>query len=258
MPTRFNYTNRSRLGLDKFEIRVQPEDGRPAAFDARLNLGDLRPEHDAARVFLEAYRQSICMRFDFGTVANLTPPDIDTRRLTEFEDWKRVLFRIKVAKVTGEDRGRLVAWRNAIRPVGPDDAPERDLLYFENADLEGRVWDLRFDDDRGPVVLIDRGAGDRHDVGGDPKFQASVYPEILRRTLSQAFVFEKENGDDEEHWSWAWLQEFIKPQLKLPDPPSLDPDDPTARLAWIDDAVHVFARQHRLSRQWNPDAEERE
>lgn len=256
MPTRLNYTNRKRLGLDMIDIRIQPEDGRAATFDARLNLADLRPEHDAARVFVEAYRQSIRMRFDFGTVANLESPDIDGRRLTEFEDWKRVLFRIKVTRVTPGDHGRLAAWRNGIRPVGPEDAPERDLLYFENADLDGRVWDLRFDDDLGPVVLIDHRAGDRHDVGGDLKFQASAYPEILRRTLTQAFVLDQENGDDEEHWSWVWLQGFIKPRLKLSDPPPLE--DQAARLEWIDQAVQTFARHHRFSGQWNPDAEERE
>lgn len=254
MPTRLNYTSRKRLKLDKLGIRIRPDNGQAATFDAELNLEDLRPEHDAARVFIEAYRQSTRMRFDFGTVANPTPPAMDARRLIEFEDWKRVLFRIKVTKVTGDDHGRLVAWRNRIRPVGPEDAPERDLLYFENADLDGRVWDLRFDDDLGPVVLIDHRAGDRHDVGGDPKFRASVYPEVLRRTLTQAFILEQENGDDDDHWSRAWLQEFLKPQLKLPDPPPLE--DSAARRQWIDDAVHAFGRRHSFSRRWNPDAEE--
>lgn len=256
MPTRLNYTSRKRLNLEKFGIRIRPEDGQAASFDVDLNLQDLRPDHDAARVFIEAYRQSTRMRFDWGTVANPTPPTTDARRLTEFEDWKRILFRIKVTNVIGNDPGRLVAWRNRIRAVGPEDSPEQDLLYFENADLDGRVWDLRFDDDRGPVVQIDHRAGDRHDVGGNPKFQATVYPEIMRRTLTKAFVIDEENGDDNEHWSWSWLQEFLKPHLKLPDPPPLD-SEPTARLQWIDSAVQAFARRHGFSHQWNPDAEER-
>lgn len=89
-----------------------------------------------------------------------------------------------------------------------------------------------------------------------PKFQAAALPEIMRRTLVQAFVIEEENGDDEEHWSFAWLQGFLKPQLKLPDPPPLDGDDPSMRLDWIEQAVRVFARRHDLSRQWNPEDEE--
>ncbi|MDN5864045.1 MAG: hypothetical protein L0I62_02355 [Gammaproteobacteria bacterium] len=253
MATRLNYTRRKRLALDKLNISVRPVENESATFDADLNLADLRPEYDDARVFVEAYRQSTRMRFDWGTVGNIVPPPTTDRRLTEFDDWRRVRFRLKITDMTHEP-GKLIAWRNQIRPKGPEDEHDNDLLFFENADLEGRVWNLRFEDDLGPVVQIDEKAGDRYDVGSDPKFQAAVFPEVMRRTLIQAFVVEEENGDDEQHWSFVWLQGFLKPQLKMSDPPPLEEGGLSGREEWIEEAVRLFAKRNDLNLLWNPEA----
>lgn len=255
MPTRLNYTHRRKLTLEKMSIRIYPAENQPATFDINLNLDDLQGDHDDAHVFVEAYRQSTRMRFDWGTVGSMAPPPIEERRLTEFEEWKHIRFRIKITDINHEV-GKLIAWRNQIKPKGPEDEQDNDLIYFENADLDGRVWDLRFDDDLGPVVLIDKKAGNRHDVGGNPKFQAAVYPEVMRRTLIQAFITDEENGDDEQHWSHAWLQGFLKPQLKVQDPPPLDEGDPSGRREWIEEAVRIFAKRNDLNLLWNPEAKE--
>lgn len=247
MPTRLNYTGRRKITLDHIDVHILPIENGPATFDLGLHLEDLRPRHDSAHVFIEAYRQSTRMRFDWGTVGILTPPPTTALCLTEFTDWRRVLFRIKVTDVT-EQPGKLIAWCDQIKPAGPDNEPKSDLLWFENADLDGPLWALRFDDVQGPVVQIANDAGDCHTVGGDPRFQAAVFPEIMRRVLTQAFITDRENGHDEEHWSHAWLDGFLKPQFKLPEPPALDDED--GRREWIEQAVQTFAHRHRFGETW--------
>jgi len=250
MPTRLNYTGRRKLTGSEVQIRIFPEPSGPASFDVSLDLKNLGTEIGDARIFIEAYHQSLRMRYDFGTVALPLPPPPELRRLSEFEDWRHVLFRVKVTDARASTRGRLLAWRNKIRPQGPKDDPEADLVRFSNADLDGLLWVLEFDDD-GPVVKIDSRAGDRFDVGGDDKFISAIYPEVMRRSLVYAFVDQQENGDDEEHWSFNWLEGFLKPKLGIDNPPPLDEMDPHARVEWVDEAVRVFANRNKLSTLWS-------
>jgi hypothetical protein len=246
MPIRLNYTKRKKLLASEVAITVLANGDGPASFDAELGLDALRVSSPEAKVFVEAYQgQSRRMRFSFGTVANMVIPEPGSRRLVDFDSWEQVLFRVKVT----DPSGRLVAWRNKIRPRALGMSRDNDLVLFENADLGGRLWTIRFDDDLGPIVQIDRAAGDRYSIGEDGKFIATAYPEILRRTLFRAFVEEAEDGEDEDHWSHQWLHGFLVPALGLAEPPALSPD-PRARHSWIENAVDVFARHNQLSDLW--------
>ena len=238
---RLNFTNRSKLTREQANVLVHP--GKPATFEAVLNLSHLP---DSARVFVEAYHRTTRMRFDFGTVGGLkTPPPLELR-LTEFPDWKDVSFRVKVTDVT-ETPGRIIAWANNIHPKGPDDDKQNDLVRWKDADLNGLLWDLMFDE-KGPVVLVEKTVG-HATVGQEGRFIAVAYPEILRRSLAEALLVDKTTGDDPEHWFTAWNKGYLTGKLGLPPVPE-DANDIEQRRDWIEQAIAAFGRQFKLVDQW--------
>ncbi|MEZ6190412.1 MAG: hypothetical protein R3C45_03880 [Phycisphaerales bacterium] len=249
---RINFTNRKRLTREHANIVIHPPiNGQGCAtFDAQLDLNHLRPQADTARVFVEAYHQTTRMRFDFGTVGAITHPARAECRLHEFHDWKDVLFRVKITDVQ-DHPGQLLGWGNQIRPKGPDDMDEPDLVRFKDADLYGLLWDIEYDD-HGPVVLIELNAGGVQHVGRDDRFRAAVFPEVLRRTLVKALVEDEIAHDDVDHWFALWFEGFLKPKLGLPAPPPAE--DITRRRDWIDNAVKAFARHFRIAEFWSADA----
>lgn len=245
---RINFTKRSKLTHDQANVAIHPDgDQQPATFEARLKLDNLPPTAADARVFVEAYHQTTRMRFDYGTVGAITEPPIENRRLSEFSDWKDVMFRVKVTDVT-DTPGRLIAWAHRIKPKGPDDQDEPDLVRFRDAELFGRLWDMEFDES-GPVVVIERRHGAQN-VGRDDRFRAGAYPEIMRRALEHAFIDEQMPYPQEGHWSTTWVRDFVVAKLGKKASPALGADDPKAVREWINEAVELFARKHDMAKLW--------
>lgn len=252
---RINFTQRSRLTRDQANVVIHPDgDDKPATFEARLNLEQLPASAADAKVFVEAYHQTTRMRFGYGTVAAISEPPLNDRRLTEFADWTDVRFRVKVTDVT-DTPGRLLAWADRIKPKGPDDHDEPDLVHFKDAELFGKLWDMEFDDEKGPIVLIEQRLGAQQ-VGRDDRFCACVFPEVLRRTLEYAFLDERVPYPQPGHWSTTWVDGFIKPKLGMKPPPSVDDAGEQALRQWVQLAVDNFARKHRMSDLWSPHVEE--
>lgn len=241
---RLNFTNRSKLTREQANVLVHP--GKPATFEAVLNLTHLPDSAGRAHVFVEAYHRTTRMRFPFGTVANLTPPPPLERRLTEFPDWKDVSFRVKVTDVT-DSPGRIIAWANNIHPKGPEDDRQNDLVRWKDAELNGRLWDMEFDE-HGPVVLVEKAVGHAA-VGQDGRFIAAIYPEILRRSLAEALLVDKTTGDDPDHWFTAWNKGYLTSKLGLPPVPE-DANDIEQRRDWIEQAVEAFGSQFKVVDQW--------
>ncbi len=241
---RLNFTNRSKLTREQANVLVHP--GNPATFEAVLNLSHLCESAGTARVFVEAYHRTTRMRFSFGTVARYVSPSPNELRLTEFPDWKDVSFRVKVTDVS-ESPGKIIAWANKIRPKGPEDDQQNDLVRWKDTDLNGLLWDMEFDE-RGPVVLVERKVG-HASVGQDPRFIVVAYPEILRRSLTEALLIDKVSGDDPEHWFSAWSKGYLTSKLSL-SKMDIDSEDVEHRRVWIEQAVDAFGRQFKLADQW--------
>lgn len=241
---RLNFTNRSKLTREQANIVIHP--GKPATFEALLNLTHLPDSAGTARVFVEAYHRTTRMRFDFGTVAAIKPPSSLELRLTEFPVPKDISFRVKVTDVT-DAPGRLVAWANNIRPRGLDDDKQNDLVRWKDAELDGRLWDMEFDDN-GPVVLVEKAVG-HATVGQDGRFIAVAYPEILRRTLEHVLLHEKLPLDDTESWFAPWYKSYLFGKLGLPPAPE-DASDVEQRRDWIEQAVSAFGKQYKVADQW--------
>lgn len=240
---RLNYTKRKRLTLDQVRIALSPAgQGRPRTFSADLNLPSGLPGD--ARIFVEAYRSSPAarMRFDFGTVAALQPPAAEHCRLTEFDDdLPPPLFRVKITD-TNDQPGRLVADAQRLRPLDPDEQPDRQrgILYTQWRDNDGPVWELDIlDDRRGPVLYIDQTADPDRVLPSTLQFKAFVYPEIIRRILTEV-LDDQDSSEDPEGWQRAWLN-FPRQRFGFMVPAPTDNDD-DLKKGWVDDAVRWCSR----------------
>src|SRR6266571_2707793 len=105
MIRRINYTGRRRINREDVKIVIYDGNGGPAKFDARLELSSYSLPPDAI-VFVEAYRQTFLMRFNFGSISRIELPS--DRFLTEFESPEGILFRVKVTSKSPE-QGKLLA-----------------------------------------------------------------------------------------------------------------------------------------------------
>src|SRR5258708_5063469 len=93
MIRRFNYTDRLRIRRSDIRIVLREKDGQ-LEFDADLRSlaeYDLPPD---SFVFVEAYRQTNWMRFDFGQLGAISPDA--NRVLSQFDSADGILFRVKV------------------------------------------------------------------------------------------------------------------------------------------------------------------
>src|SRR5580700_84263 len=114
---RFNFTARQQIMRSDVGIVLQNSESGPGGFNASFDLGayDFPPD---ARVFVEAYRQTILMRFNFGTVSAPTSPT--DMSLVDFPSTDEILFRIRVTAAS-ERPGVLLGEVDRIRPRTQDE-----------------------------------------------------------------------------------------------------------------------------------------
>ena len=205
MPIRtLNYTNRKRIRREDARITIR-EEKSGSSFSADLRLTDYELPSDA-RVFVEAYRQTQYMRFDFGLAGAVRiPADCS---LTDFDSPEGVLFRVKV--VTAADpHGLLLAEADQIRPrkASDDDENRIPLLPVVPEDLGDEIWRLEFDDQQ-TLLKVNSVLGDWRALARDPVFLALVYPAVVRRVLWRIVKEEdhyRDTGDNDD-WRSRWLQ----------------------------------------------------
>lgn len=240
---RINYTGRKRIGHRDIQVTLREDGERASTFDARLNLTGYNLPSDA-RVYVEAYRQTSWMRFDFGTVGNTCPPA--DRALTEFDSGEALLFRVKVTAVS-DRRGVILAEADRIRPLRLDEA-ESDrisLISVKRSDgLDNVIWQIDFNDDSRPVLEINSSVSDWRTLARDPGFASLVLPSVLREVLTRVLIVE-DYGELED--AVDWRSEWLQFACGLPGVRSVSLDEDEAiRFDWIEEAVHAFARQHSL------------
>lgn len=242
MPVRtLNYTNRQRIRREDAPITIREEkDGN--FFDAVLRLAEYKLPGDA-RVFVEAYRQTQYMRFDFGQTGAMRIPD--DRRLRDFDSAEGVLFRVKVV-TTADPNGLLLAEADQIRPRKSTDEDENCiplLPVVPDENLGDEIWRLEFDDQQ-TLLKVNSALGDWRALARDPVFLALVYPSVFRAVLWRVLVQEKHRDtEDADDWRSRWLR-FAAGLPGVGDPPS---EDDEARLdGWIDSAASAFCRRHNI------------
>jgi len=241
---RVNSTGRKRILREdvQFFIRRDAEGG--LGFDALLDLKDYKLPPDS-KVFVEAYRQTSFMRFEYGSAAEPSPPSYVDRKLTEFSSPEGLLFRVKVTS-TGERSGVLLAEGDRI-PAADDEEQPNDrvpLLPPAPADLGQEIWRIDFAGSSGPLLLINKRVGDWKAVASSPAFRSLVYPAAMSLVLWTVFRDETRTTEDASDWRCRWLK-FASGLPGVGDPP-LKSEEEDVWTTWIEEAVASFARCHRM------------
>jgi len=248
---RINSTGRKKIMREDAQIYIRRDPDGVLAFRARLQLSeyDLPSE---ARVFVEAYRQTMYMRFEHGTVGEPQPVPGMPVRLTEFSSPEGLHFRVKVTS-TGERPGLLLAHADQIR-VSNDDEEQPDkrdpLLLLMPADLGEEVWRLDFSSEAtGPLLLVNEKLEDWYAAAASWGFRSLVFPVAMRHVLWHVVLIRgTRNTEDPHDWGSRWL-EFACSLPGVGQLPDDDPDDdldPEEWAQWIESATESFSRQHQM------------
>ena len=243
MIRRFNYTSRSRIRKSDAVITFDAST-KPLSFDARLNLDDY-PLEPTARVFVEAYRGNSFMRFDYGTVEALVPPE--NRLLLEIEGDKFSRFRVKVVD---EDSGRLFAVSSQLTPAADSHEGLEALLPLHLTDTGNQIWRLKFHDEGVRIELNQHKDG----IQKTPEFRSLVFPSVVREVLQYIVFIEKQEREEEpedgEMSPWNKWLEFVSgfyPE-EYPGPyRETDNADVQNFLEWIEGAVEDFCAKNRIA-----------
>ena len=236
MPVRrLNYTARQRIAHQDADIVLRGA-GNNVRFDAHLQLPGYHFPPDA-RVFVEAYRQTILMRFDFGTVSAPTPPE--ERELTDFPSADEVLFRVKVTAASVRP-GVLLGEADQLRPRQSEQKPDRrvPLLPVIPGDLGDEIWRVEFEGRTS--LVVNKALHDWKQTVGSNVFRALVFPAAMRQILERILLVEEyRETDDPQSWQSQWLQSAaqIPGSRALPVRGTTEDYDD-----WIENAVSAFAR----------------
>lgn len=243
MIRRYNYTGRKAISRSDVKLRVEDS---PLRLRADLALNDYGLPADA-RVFVEAYRQTNWMRFDFGTAGAVkAPADLN---LTEFDSREGILFRVRVT-ATANPEGRLLAEAGQVSPLQMNDTGEKSrepLLPIKPAELGEEVFRVDFSDR--PIMLINSQFGDWRALARSPFFICMALPQTFREILTRVLRVERYfETEDPEDWRARWLA-FAAALPGSSDPPEEEETDDIDD--WITEAVAAFARLHGMKARFN-------
>jgi hypothetical protein len=230
MRSRINNTGRKKIQRDRIAI-VPREDG---GFECDLDVANLGLP-PTGRIVVEAHRQSITERFDFGTVAEPGPKAIPVLRQLDLED---VTFRVKVVD---PQNGRLLARADRLQPNGHDEGGRRELLTVRIKDIGPEPWKVEIDPAGEPVLILnDAIPGADARITTDPLFQALILPAAFRQVLHLLWAENEQLEQDDDSPASRWLA--FSQALTGQEPP--DWEDDNAVVEWIDAACREFAARH--------------
>ena len=253
MPSRrFNFTGRKTIFAKDVGISIGEPEKVPVFQISQLALESYQLPGNAS-VWVEAYREAICMRFPLGTVSQLCFTELE---LAEFDTTDGIKFRVKVTSLSPPTAGRLLAVADRLTPDRDDEGTAALLPVKPDPGLGQQVFRLAFDDE--PMLHINEKIADWRDVVKSRRFTSLVYPQVLRLILANILSEEVYlNEDDSSDWQSDWLR-YVTSHLQMPPPTESETDD-ASKDAWIEDAVSSFCRLHHMydefSQDWNQDGE---
>ncbi len=248
MPIRsLNYTGRRRITREEVSLRLNQLSDKTSIFDADIKLEKSHALPENAVVCVEAYRGSSAswMRFPFGTVGALKPPE--DRRLTDFDGTDGIRFRVKVTS-PGKDQGLILAEADALSPRMPgEEKPSQQSILSVRSDknLGKRIWRLDFKD--GPVLLVNSALGEKWDVVRDPAFIVLVMPEVLEAILVRILLVDQDKDDDQDEETGDWRSQWLRFVRCIPGTTECpDIEDKDAVEEWIEQVVEAFSRKQHI------------
>jgi hypothetical protein len=241
-----NFTGRKRISREAARITLRPEAGGAVAFDAELDFNGLALP-PKARVYIEAAFKTTFMRFEWGAVAQLTPPD--DRRLSRLKQPALAHFRVKVVESTTRGFGRLLAVADHIAPEGTRGGEKHRVSLFRvnlpPTGLADEVWKLGFDLD-GPILDLSSQIPGIKDIVRQEAFMALVFPSVVRQVFARIF----DDGYDDPNldvssWQSRWLRYGY--QLVGESHPQLQDSEPNEdHDKWIDSVVTAWCRRQKV------------
>jgi len=259
MQRTFNYTGRKKIPRSEVSVRIHSVNGQAPTFDAKFDLSKIKlPGH--AKVYVEAYHRASYMRFHYGCVSEIRPPQ--DRTLADIEGGGTAQFRLKVIDESTE-HGQVLAEADGVTPIESDDAHanHRSILPVVVCELGDQIWRVVFDSGDGrPVLELNKSVdGIGQLAKTDNSFLALVYPAVVRLVLDQILrgrdrVREVDGPADD--WRYQWLQ-FARTLPGIVDPPMSTEDDDEDEIledqqrAWIDDVVASFCSHCRALDRFN-------
>jgi hypothetical protein len=255
----FNYTGRKSLPKEQIQVRLHRT--VPAmSFDAALMDFDKLQFPDSARIFVEAYHQSVYMRFDFGTKGSITIPPVEERFLADFYDGSPVNFRVKIVDESSE-HGQILAEADAIRPVrDDDDVKGNPLLPVRMVGGMGQeIWRLVWDS-RGPIVELNQELpGIKERLIKETRFRSLILSGVLREVLTHVLSFGLDESDEYEEMATKWLKFASKYYAE--EPPTPDERGSIGKVQeWVQQVLKPFCEKHQFFNHWkeaiNPTVEE--
>ena len=232
-----NYTRRRRIRRDDVDFVIFTTTLGEYAFDADMKLDRYRLAKNG-RIFIEAYRQTHWMRFDFGTVEKPTAPT--NRALSMFDSLDGILFRVRVASDTS---GLLLAEGDRIPFRTKDEKAKKrvPLLPVVPEDLKDEICKVSFET-RGPELVVNSSLGNWRGIARDPIVIALIYPFVLREILTRISIQEDQfDRDDKGDWRTRWCR-FAEMLPGMEQFPEIRED----REDWIDRAVRSFSRRNTV------------
>lgn len=244
MGFRINSTGRRRILREHVKIRLIDGAGsQPPTFTADIQLpADLKLDA-AAKVYVEPYVKSSSMRFDFGTVGQITPPTACV--LSEIDAGATILFRVKVVDESAEV-GRILAAANGIRPEDDSDGDDRrPLLPVRSTNLGEEIWQLQIDKDSGPTLVVNSLIPDLIEaLKRDAILQGVIYPEVVRRMVHALFM-EASDHDEDDDWVADW-RTWVESQLGR-EIAAEEVDDSDAIESLANEVTATFATKNRFA-----------
>ena len=240
MKRRFNRTGRISIPLNRARVSIRESDnGAPPTFDLDLDLGGLGFPSDSV-VRVEAWRGNSVQRWQYGTVAALTPPNDSQRRLTEVSGSSR--FRVMV--VAGDGSGLLLGHAHNIRPAR---AIGSLLPIRETKEIGDEIWRVDFGDDGigTPELLLNADIGGISQiVRGDAAFRTLVMPAVFRMILAHIVLIVRQDPEDLENPLQGWfdLAQDLVPEEDIPYGGEYGEEFVQTAMQWIDRVVEAFAQ----------------
>ncbi len=241
MIRKFNYTGRKKINTSNINITLF-SNGSLKQFDADLNFDNMDLPGNAS-VYIEPYYHFSFMRFSFGTVEKISPPNDTVIREIPFSDI--IYFRIKVVDESNNN-GLLLAYADKIKPVSSEIKQDnrRSLLPVNfSAPLNHKPFKLNFTDDS-PILDINKNIDNPKDVLKSKEFTSLVFPSLVKEiatTLANDYI---EYIEYDDHWASDWYNFFTKILQADTLPSEGLPDDEITE--WTDNVVDKFCRQNKI------------
>jgi hypothetical protein len=247
MIRKLNYTNRIKIFQEDVRISVDKNDGL-FLIDADLSALSNREKYKLpplGAVYLEAYRQSTWMRFDYGCIEKIQPPK--NRALEAFDNLEGIKFRVKVTSTEGDHRLLAEADKIKLENQEEDNEDGHSLLHVvPKSDLGDEIYRVVFADPDGtPELWINDENNNYRAIGKSIEFMALALPSIFREILTRTIIVEKwTDEDDDADWRCQWIRfaKTVSFDPEIPDPEN----ERDEAFKWIESTISRFAKKLKL------------